>query len=94
MYASVLTPTFLPIVDTALSTSTMVDHDTTGDNMKYDEIFIKMRNSILDSMGVPKSLVSEGSFKYEDPKTGEIFTYQRKGIYKKDGRTLIPVNDN
>lgn len=35
----------------------------------------------------------EGSFKYKDPKTGEIFIYQYKGIYKKDGRTLIPVQD-
>ena len=30
-------------------------------------------------------------FKYQDPKTGEIFTYNRRGIYKKDGRVLIPV---
>lgn len=30
-------------------------------------------------------------FKYRDPKTGEIFTYNRRGIYKKDGRVLIPV---
>tara|TARA_R100000808_G_C2153713_1_gene164217 strand:- start:706 stop:1308 length:603 start_codon:yes stop_codon:yes gene_type:complete len=30
-------------------------------------------------------------FKYQDPKTGEIFTYNRRGIYKKNGRVLIPV---
>ena len=30
-------------------------------------------------------------FKYQDPKTGEIFTYNRRGIYKKDGRVLILV---
>lgn len=30
-------------------------------------------------------------FKYQDPKTGEVFTYNRRGIYKKDGRVLIPV---
>jgi hypothetical protein len=34
---------------------------------------------------------SEAKFKYEDPKTGEIFNYRRKGIYKKDGRMLIPL---
>jgi len=32
---------------------------------------------------------SKGSFKYEDPKTGEIYTYKYRGLYKKDGRTLI-----
>ena len=34
---------------------------------------------------------TEGNYKYEDPKTGEIFNYRRKGIYKKDGRTLVLV---
>ena len=33
----------------------------------------------------------KGSYKYRDPKTGEVFTYNRKGVYKKDGRTLIPT---
>ena len=28
---------------------------------------------------------------YEDPKTGELYHYSRKGIYKKSGRTLIFV---
>ena len=35
---------------------------------------------------------SEAKFKYEDPKTGEIYTYKRQGIYKKDGRVLTPAN--
>ena len=34
---------------------------------------------------------SKGAFVYEDPKTGELFHYSRKGIYKKNGRTLIFV---
>jgi hypothetical protein len=25
---------------------------------------------------------------YEDPKTGELYHYSRKGLYKKSGRTL------
>ena len=33
----------------------------------------------------------KGSYKYRDPKTGEVFTYNRKGVHKKDGRTLIPT---
>ena len=28
---------------------------------------------------------------YEDPKTGELFHYSRKGIYRKSGRTLLFV---
>ena len=34
---------------------------------------------------------SEGKYKYKDPKTGEIYQYERKGIYRKNGRALIPV---
>ena len=30
-----------------------------------------------------------GNYKYRNPKTGEIFTYTRKGIYRKDGTLLI-----
>jgi hypothetical protein len=30
-----------------------------------------------------------GSYKYEHPKTGEEFTYRRKGIYKKGDTTLV-----
>ena len=30
-----------------------------------------------------------GDYKYQNPKTGEIFTYTRKGIYRKDGTVLI-----
>ena len=32
---------------------------------------------------------SKGAYEYEDPKTGELFYYSRKGIYKKNGRTLV-----
>lgn len=31
---------------------------------------------------------AKAAFKYENPKTGEIFTYKRKGTYKKDGTVL------
>jgi hypothetical protein len=34
---------------------------------------------------------TKASFKYEDPKTGEVYEYQRKGIYRKNGRTLVPA---
>lgn len=32
---------------------------------------------------------SESAFKYENPKTGEVFTFKRKGNYKKDGTPLV-----
>tara|TARA_R110000824_G_scaffold140233_1_gene305975 strand:+ start:8083 stop:8250 length:168 start_codon:yes stop_codon:yes gene_type:complete len=34
-------------------------------------------------------LGSKSDYKYEDPRTGEIFTYSRKGTYKKNGRVLV-----
>jgi hypothetical protein len=38
--------------------------------------------------GHPRRSKAKAVYKYEDPKTGEIFTYRRKGLYKKDGRVL------
>lgn len=35
--------------------------------------------------------VALSKYKYKDPKTGEVYTYERRGVYKKNGRTLIPV---
>ena len=32
---------------------------------------------------------SEAAYIYEHPKTGEMFTYRRKGIYKKKGVILL-----
>ena len=32
---------------------------------------------------------SKGAYEYEDPKTGELFYYSRRGVYRKKGRTLI-----
>mgnify|MGYP003136996347 CR=1 FL=1 len=41
--------------------------------------------------GHPRAGKSKASYKYEDPKTGQIYEYERKGIYRKDGRVLIPA---
>jgi hypothetical protein len=55
----------------------------------------KQDNDLLPK-GHPRSSKAEESiaekFEYRDPKTGEIFTYNRKGVYKKDGRTLVPAS--
>ena len=32
---------------------------------------------------------SKAYYIYEDPITGEVFTYKRPGVYKKNGRTLV-----
>ncbi len=32
---------------------------------------------------------AQSSFKYENPKTGELYTYDRVGNYKKDGQSLV-----
>ena len=36
-----------------------------------------------------KALVAYSAYKYENPKTGEVFTYSRMGNYKKDGVMLV-----
>ena len=36
-----------------------------------------------------KNESTEGAYVYEDPKTGELFYYSRKGSYKKNGRSLV-----
>tara|TARA_R110000751_G_scaffold95018_1_gene185509 strand:+ start:268 stop:441 length:174 start_codon:yes stop_codon:yes gene_type:complete len=50
---------------------------------RKNEILLEVSNSI-------KEKEAQAKFKYKDPKTGEIYEYERRGIYKKDGRTLIP----
>tara|TARA_Y100000296_G_C4945350_1_gene143537 strand:- start:59 stop:235 length:177 start_codon:yes stop_codon:yes gene_type:complete len=32
---------------------------------------------------------SKAYYIYEDPITGEVFTYKRKGVYRKNGRILV-----
>ena len=43
-------------------------------------------------MSSPRKDESSGAiFIYEDPNTGELFHYARRGFYKKNGRTLVFV---
>ena len=39
--------------------------------------------------GHPRAGKSKGSYKYQHPKTGQVYEYDRKGIYRKDGDFLI-----
>jgi len=34
---------------------------------------------------------TKSGYKYKDPKTGEIYEFERKGVYTKNGRVLIPA---
>jgi len=34
-------------------------------------------------------LKSKSYYAYEDPRTGEVYYYKRKGVYRKNGRVLI-----
>ena len=34
---------------------------------------------------------SKAGYKYKDPQTGEVYEFDRKGVYTKNGRTLIPA---
>ena len=36
---------------------------------------------------------TEGKFAYKNPKTGEIYYFTRKGVYKKSGTVLVLVNN-
>jgi hypothetical protein len=36
---------------------------------------------------------SYSSYEYQDPKTGEVYTYRRKGYYEKDGRILMYMGE-
>lgn len=59
---------------------TMYDKDGNPHEAKTYEDHLRMKK-----MGYTHT---KAEYKYEDPKTGEIFTYRRKGLYKKDGRVL------
>ena len=48
-----------------------------------------MKKEHFDSLSEYLSDETEGDYKYKNPKTGEIFRYSRKGIYRKDGTVLV-----
>lgn len=52
----------------------------------------KQDNDLLPKGHPKKSEATEATVKYKNPKTGEVYQFERKGIYKKDNVTLVPVN--
>jgi hypothetical protein len=57
---------------------------------------LKKKDEVIDSPEKdedqgPSSADYHKGYKYQDPQTGEIYTFKRRGVYKKNGRVLIPV---
>ena len=64
---------------------TLEDNSVSTENMSID-------NYRRNMVGLYVEYVTESDFKYRDPKTGEIYEFQRRGIYRKNGRTLVYVS--
>ena len=52
-----------------------------GKNMEELQAWLDKHQSEKDT--------EQAAYRYQNPKTGEVFTYIRKGIYRKDGTVLI-----
>ena len=54
---------------------------------------LKKKDQVVDSPEPDEDQgPSSAGYKYEDPRTGEVFTFKRRGVYKKNGRILVPVS--
>ena len=72
-----------------------------GKNMEEFQGWLKKHQSADSSLIIPEDedymdvgepseeATITGAYRYQNPKTGEVFTYTRKGIYRKDGTLLI-----
>lgn len=65
--------------------------DWTKDMVSKAEIYIQNIYDFIEANSPEEK--SEGKYKYKDPQTNEVYEYDRKGLYRKNGRVLIPVND-
>ena len=54
----------------------------------------KQRVAFCHSKWRNKGKSSGAVFVYEDPKTGELFHYSRRGTYRKNGRTLVFIKQS
>jgi len=58
-----------------------------------ETIFNETVKIVEDGLGLRgKWIGNKGEFKYKDPVTGEVYFFVRRGIYKKNGRTLVYVS--
>jgi len=67
-------------------------HYNTFPPKKSKSLFEKADEEYRKSMCMEQTILEEESsadYKYRNPKTGEVFTYTRRGLYKKDGVILV-----
>lgn len=57
---------------------------------KYEDEYTDKEDEVN---GPSEMEMEDASYEYQDTKTGEIYTYRRKGYYEKDGRTLIYMGE-
>jgi hypothetical protein len=56
---------------------------------------LKKKDEVIDSPEQDEDQgPSSAGYKYEDPMTGEIYTFKRRGVYRKNGRVLVMVRDS
>jgi len=64
--------------------------DWTKDMISKAEIYVQNVYDFVKYYGPGKydSEYADSEFKYEDPMSGEVYTYNRKGVYRKNGKIL------
>jgi len=60
---------------------------------KYEDEYTSDKEEVEEPSEIeteePEMETEDGSYEYQDPQTGEIYTYRRKGYYEKSGRVLM-----
>lgn len=59
---------------------------------KYEDEYKEKEDEVEKPSEIENKMeTEEGSYEYRDPKSGEIYTYNRRGYYEKEGTTLIYI---
>jgi hypothetical protein len=91
------------LVEIASKISEMVDatiefEDWTKDMISKAEIYVQNIHDFVkyyspDKYEDDNLSETEAKYEYQDPQTGEVYTYRRKGYYEKDGRLLMYMGE-
>jgi hypothetical protein len=76
------------LMDIISKIPTVEFEDWTKDMISKAEIYVQNVYDFVQYYEPEKYESEYAEFKYEDPKTGEVYNYQRKGYYRKNGRVL------
>jgi hypothetical protein len=76
------------LMDIISKIPTVEFEDWTKDMISKAEIYVQNVYDFVQYYEPGKYESEYAEFKYEDPKTGEVYNYQRKGYYRKNGRVL------